>query len=168
MILFKVTSLETTKDIYSWKHFIIRRKSFEKFKVISNELKISEDRVTLGNNISNCQVFFIASKNKISYMIFLSDMKREKKFFFLLLLLFFETRIYTRLLGLRPDLRFSKATTPPRARDVIDFATGVFRLTETTKLNGRTFRPSLLRDHVSDEPPPLRLLANFPQHGMRQ
>lgn len=168
MILFKVTSLETTKDIYSWKHFIIRRKSFEKFKVISNELKISEDRVTLGNNISNCQVFFIASKNKISYMIFLSDMKRKKKFFFLLLLLFFETRIYTRLLGLRPDLRFSKATTPPRARDVIDFATGVFRLTETTKLNGRTFRPSLLRDHVSDEPPPLRLLANFPQHGMRQ
>ena len=167
MILFKVTSLET-KDIYSWKHFIIRRKSFEKFKVISNELKISEDRVTLGNNISNCQVFFIASKNKISYMIFLSDIKRKKKFFFFLLLLFFETRIYTRLLGLRPDLRFSKATTPPRARDVIDFATGVFRLTETTKLNGRTFRPSLLRDHVSDEPPPLRLLANFPQHGMRQ
>lgn len=99
MILFKVTSLETTKDIYSWKHFIIRRKSFEKFKVISNELKISEDRVTLGNNISNCQVFFIASKNKISYMIFLSDMKRKKKFFFLLLLLFFETRIYLVYLG---------------------------------------------------------------------
>lgn len=168
MILFKVTSLETTKDIYSWKHFIIRRKSFEKFKVISNELKISEDRVTLGNNISNCQVFFIASKNKISYMIFLSDMKREKKFFFSSSASFFRNPYIYPSTWASTSLRFSKATTPPRVRDVIDFATGVFRLTETTKLNGRTFRPSLLRDHVSDEPPPLRLLANFPQHGMRQ
>lgn len=103
MILFKVTSLETTKDIYSWKHFIIRRKSFEKFKVISNELKISEDRVTLGNNISNCQVFFIASKNKISYMIFLSDMKREKKFFFSSSASFFRNPYIPCLLGLRPS-----------------------------------------------------------------
>lgn len=75
--------------------------------------------------------------------MFLSDIKQKSSFFF------FFSKQYTRPCA-STFLRFSKVTTPPqRVRDVIDFATGVFRLTETTKLNGRTFRPSLLRDHVS-------------------